>query len=85
LFGSASRVHYTGNALDITSGKGQFCFRYIADTGGLAAKSLDFSCNPDFSIYRRHRVDPGREPDLLGRSDVYAPRPELHGCFGSDA
>jgi hypothetical protein len=52
LFGSASWVHYSGNAFDITSAKGQFCARYIADTGGLATKSFDFSCNPDFQIYQ---------------------------------
>jgi len=52
LFGSASWVHYSGNAFDLTSAKGQFCAAYNLSTGGLATKSIDYSCDPDFQIYQ---------------------------------
>ncbi|MBN8992792.1 MAG: porin [Rhizobiales bacterium] len=48
LFGSASWVKYNGNALDLTSAKGQYCAVYV--TG--KAVSADFTCNPDFSVYQ---------------------------------
>jgi hypothetical protein len=49
LFGSASFVRFGGNQFDITSAKGQFCFAYGIATG---AKSVDYSCNPDFAIFQ---------------------------------
>jgi hypothetical protein len=52
LFGSASAVRYQGNAADVTSAMGQFCASYVAGTGGVAAKSADFSCNPNYNIYQ---------------------------------
>jgi hypothetical protein len=52
LFGGASAVRYSGNALDATTAMGQYCASYIASTGGLATKSADFSCNPNFNIYQ---------------------------------
>jgi hypothetical protein len=52
LWGSASAVRYNGSALDLTSAKGQYCATYIASTGGLATKSADFTCNPDFNAYQ---------------------------------
>jgi len=52
LFGSASWVHYNGNAFDLTTAKGQFCSAYIFSTGGIAAKSADISCDPDFQVYQ---------------------------------
>jgi hypothetical protein len=50
LFGSWSAVRYNGSSTDITTAKGQVCGAYIASTGGLATKSADFSCNPDFNV-----------------------------------
>jgi porin-like protein len=50
LWGSYAMVRYNGNALDLTSAKGQICSTYVASTGGLAAKSADFSCNPDYNV-----------------------------------
>jgi hypothetical protein len=50
LFGSYSAVRYNGNSGDINTAKGQYCAQYVANTGGLAAKSADFSCNPDFNV-----------------------------------
>ncbi|MBR1121864.1 porin [Bradyrhizobium lablabi] len=52
LFGSASAVRYAGNASDITTAMGQYCTSYIASTGGLATKSADFRCNPNFNVYQ---------------------------------
>ena len=52
LFGSASAVRYNGSNTDLTSAKGQYCATYIASTGGAAAKSADFTCNPDFNVYQ---------------------------------
>jgi hypothetical protein len=44
LFGSYSAVRYDGTA------KLLFCNEFIRATGGLAVKSADFSCNPDFNV-----------------------------------
>jgi len=55
LFGSASWVQFNGNQFDPTSAKGQFCLAYNNSTGGgigTAAKSADYSCNPNFAIYQ---------------------------------
>jgi hypothetical protein len=55
LFGSAAAVRYGGNALDITTAKGQWCANYIASNklGTAAAPvSADFSCNPDYNIFQ---------------------------------
>jgi hypothetical protein len=49
VFGSASWVTFGGNQFDITSAKGQFCFAYGLATG---AKSVDYSCNPNFAVYQ---------------------------------
>jgi len=46
LFGSASWVRYDGTA------KTAYCNSYVASTGGMAAKSADFSCNPDFAVFQ---------------------------------
>jgi Porin subfamily len=50
LFGGWSAVRYNGSSTDITTAKGQICSAYITSTGGLATKSADFSCNPDFNV-----------------------------------
>jgi hypothetical protein len=53
LFGSASWVHYNGNANDITTAKGAYCSSYIATNKLTAANtSADFSCNPDFAVFQ---------------------------------
>jgi hypothetical protein len=52
LFGSWSAVRYSGSEFDLTTARGQFCLEYIRDTGGIAAKSADFSCNPNFNVYQ---------------------------------
>jgi hypothetical protein len=44
LFGSYSAVRYDGTAKLI------YCNAFTAGTGGLAAKSVDYSCNPDFNV-----------------------------------
>src|SRR5205823_10728528 len=44
LFGSYSQVRYDGTA------KVQYCGAFVTATGGLATKSVDFSCNPDFNV-----------------------------------
>jgi hypothetical protein len=44
LFGSFSAVRYDGTA------KVFFCNAFTAATGGLAAKSANYSCNPDFNV-----------------------------------
>jgi hypothetical protein len=44
LFGSYAAVRYDGTA------KLNYCNAFIAGTGGLGAKSADFSCNPDFNV-----------------------------------
>jgi hypothetical protein len=50
LFGSYSAVRYNGSSTDITTARGQYCAQYIANTGGIAAKSAAFSCNPNFNV-----------------------------------
>ena len=30
----------------------RYCASYLASTGGLATKSADFQCNPNFNIYQ---------------------------------
>jgi hypothetical protein len=52
VFGSASAVRYSGTVGDLTSAKGAYCQAYIGSTGGLATKSADFTCNPDFNVYQ---------------------------------
>ena len=52
LFGSASAVRYQGSVTDPTSGKGAYCISFIAATGGIATKSTDFRCTPDFNAYQ---------------------------------
>ncbi len=47
LFGSYSVVRYPGDALDITTGKGQFCAAFNFATG---AKSVDYRCDPNFNV-----------------------------------
>jgi hypothetical protein len=47
LWGSYGQVRYSGSVLDGTSAKGAFCNSFNAAIG---AKSLDYSCNPDFSF-----------------------------------
>ena len=44
LFGSYSAVRYDGTA------KLLFCNEFTRATGGIAVKSIDYSCNPDFNI-----------------------------------
>jgi Porin subfamily len=44
LFGSYSAVRYDGTA------KLFYCAGFTAATGGLATKSVDYSCNPDFNV-----------------------------------
>jgi hypothetical protein len=46
LWGSYASVRYNGNALDLTSAKGQWCASY--NTG--KAVSADYTCNPDYNI-----------------------------------
>jgi Porin subfamily len=50
LFGSYSAVRYNGSVGDVKTAKGAYCQAYIGSTGGLATKSADFSCNPDFNV-----------------------------------
>jgi hypothetical protein len=50
LYGSYSAVRYRGSAADPSTAKGAYCQTYIGSTGGLATKSADFSCNPDFNV-----------------------------------
>jgi Porin subfamily len=50
VWGSYSGVRYDGSATDITTAKGQYCFSYIASTGGLATKSANFTCDPNFNV-----------------------------------
>ena len=44
LFGSYAAVRYDDTA------KLYYCAEFTAATGGLAAKSADYSCNPDFNV-----------------------------------
>ena len=46
LFGSYSAVRYNGNALDVTTAKGQWCSNY----NGSKAVSADYTCNPDYNV-----------------------------------
>jgi hypothetical protein len=46
FWGSYSAVRYNGNALDITTAKGQWCANYNAGK----AVSADYTCNPDYNI-----------------------------------
>ena len=46
LFGGYSAVRYNGNALDITTAKGQWCANY--NTG--KAVTADYTCNPDYNV-----------------------------------
>jgi Porin subfamily len=50
LYGSYSAVRYKGTVGDLTTAKGAYCQAYIGSTGGLATKSADFTCNPDFNV-----------------------------------
>jgi Porin subfamily len=50
LFGSYSAVRYNGSVGDVKTAKGAYCQAYIGSTGGLATKSADFNCNPDFNV-----------------------------------
>jgi hypothetical protein len=50
LWGSYAQVRYDGSVGDLTSAKGALCSAYVAATGGLATKTADFSCNPDFNV-----------------------------------
>ena len=50
LWGSYAAVRYDGDTLDLTSAKGAYCSAFTAATGGLATKSADYRCNPDFNI-----------------------------------
>jgi hypothetical protein len=52
LWGSASAVRYNGAVGDLSTAKGAYCQAYIGSTGGLATKSADFTCNPDFNVYQ---------------------------------
>ena len=46
LWGSYSAVRYNGNALDITTAKGQWCANYNAGK----AVTADYTCNPDYNV-----------------------------------
>src|SRR6185436_20473167 len=48
LWGSYASVRYNGNALDITSVKGQWCANYNFGKTPLAGSG--YSCNPDFNV-----------------------------------
>jgi hypothetical protein len=54
LFGSWSAVRYNGNALDITTAKGQYCATYYASSSPSAAvraaNALTSTCNPNYDI-----------------------------------
>ncbi|QHO77238.1 porin [Bradyrhizobium sp. CCBAU 051011] len=50
LWGSYAAVRYDGDTLDPFSAAGAYCAAFTAATGGLATKSADYSCNPDFNI-----------------------------------
>jgi len=50
FWGSYAAVRYDGDVADLTSAKGAYCAAYTAATGGAAAKSADYRCNPDFNI-----------------------------------
>jgi Porin subfamily len=46
VWGSASAVRYDGTA------KAEYCATYIASTGGIATKSPNFTCNPDYNVFQ---------------------------------
>ncbi len=46
LWGSYGSVRYNGNALDLTSAKGQWCANYNAGK----VVSLNYTCNPDYNF-----------------------------------
>jgi hypothetical protein len=48
LWGSYAAVRYNGNALDVTSAKGQWCANY--NTGKTPLAGSGYSCNPDYNI-----------------------------------
>ena len=51
LFGSWSAVRYGGSEFDITTAKGQFCATVRAGLNAQgAARSVDFSCNPNYDV-----------------------------------
>jgi hypothetical protein len=50
VFGSYSAVRFQGSVTDPTSGAGAYCAGFTAATGGLATKSADYSCNPNFNV-----------------------------------
>jgi hypothetical protein len=54
LFGGWSAVRYNGNALDITTAKGQYCAAYNLSSSTSAAvraaNALTSTCNPDFNV-----------------------------------
>jgi porin-like protein len=50
LWGSYAAVQYDGSVGDLTSATGALCAAYVAATGGLATKTANFSCNPDFNV-----------------------------------
>jgi hypothetical protein len=50
VYGSYSAVRYNGSVGNLNTAKGAYCQAYIGSTGGLATKSADFSCNPDFNV-----------------------------------
>ena len=54
-----------------------YCAAYVAGK----AVGADFVFNPDFSVSPLGVItlDPSEEPDLLGRTDVVSPRPEILG------
>jgi Porin subfamily len=48
LFGSASAVRYDNTAKLLLCS----AFTFASGTGGVAGKSADYSCNPDFNVYQ---------------------------------
>jgi len=50
LWGSYAAVRYDGSVADLTSATGALCAAYVTATGGLATKTANFSCNPDFNV-----------------------------------
>ena len=85
LFGSYSAVRYDGTA------KANICAAYTST--GVRGSQRRLQLQPGLqrlAAWRRHPLDPGQEPDVLGRSHVVPPRPEVHWfCYpdpdGSEA
>jgi Porin subfamily len=48
LFGSWSAVRYGGSEFDLTTARGQYCLAYRLSNSG--AKSIDYSCNPNYDV-----------------------------------